>query len=78
MERRRPGGGRGTTERGNIGGMFVSLKKEGLKLKTSVALPRDIQQEARDVAKQHGVSLSDYIVRLLRADLTARKLEKEG
>ena len=47
-----------------------------LKLKTSVALPSDVHQEAREVAKRHGISLSEYLVRLLQTDLTARKGEQ--
>lgn len=71
--------GHRTPNRGNLGGMPVDLGKKVLKLKTSVALPEDVQQEAREVALAHGISLSDYLVRLLRADLEARKSEqKEG
>lgn len=47
------------------------------RLKTSVSLPRDIQQEAQEVAIQHGISLSEYMVRLLQSDLAQRKLGNE-
>jgi metal-responsive CopG/Arc/MetJ family transcriptional regulator len=46
------------------------------KLKTSVALSKDVLHEAHQVARKHGVSLSEYITRLLQADLDERK--KEG
>ena len=42
------------------------------RLKTSVGLPRDIHRDARDVASRHGLSLSEYLVRLIRADLLER------
>ena len=57
--------------------MSIDLTKEVSRLKTSVALPRDVQEEAREVAKAHGISLSDYIVRLLREDLTSRKIDRK-
>jgi len=43
------------------------------RIKTSVALPPDLREEAHKVASKYGVSLSEYIVRLLRSDLQARK-----
>jgi hypothetical protein len=51
---------------------------KSLRLKTSVGIPKDVQQEARKVAVAHGVSLSEYIVRLLQADLASRKEEQKG
>jgi hypothetical protein len=47
------------------------------KLKTSVALPEDVQREAYEVARQHGLSLSEYVVRLLRVDLAERRAVRE-
>jgi hypothetical protein len=44
------------------------------KLKTSVALPFDLTQEAHAIAAKHNISLSEYITRLLRMDLADRKL----
>jgi hypothetical protein len=63
---------------GNFGGMPIDLTKPSPRLKTSVSLPQDILPAAREVAKAHGVSLSDYIARLLREDLTSREIERKG
>jgi metal-responsive CopG/Arc/MetJ family transcriptional regulator len=47
-------------------------------MKTSVALPKDLRDEAVKVAARHGVSMSEYLVRLLRADLKERKQKLKG
>ena len=59
-------------------GMLIDLTaRREPRLKTSVALPRDVQQEAHAVAVKHGISLSEYVVRLLQSDLAQRKLGDE-
>lgn len=66
----------GGITKGNLGGMSVNLEKVRVpKLKTSVALSKDVLHEAHQVAREHKVSLSEYITRLLRADLDERKNE---
>ena len=56
--------------------MPVDLNVEKvLRLKTSVALPKDLLEEAHKVAARHGVSMSEYLARLLRADLDERQKE---
>jgi hypothetical protein len=57
--------------------MVVDLSRNPTKFKTSVALPVDVREEARKVAAHHGISLSEYLVRLLRADLSIRKIEQK-
>jgi hypothetical protein len=46
------------------------------RVKTSVSLPQDVQREAYRVARQHDISLSEYVTKLLRADLEER--QKDG
>lgn len=43
------------------------------KLKTSVSLPQDIIIKGAEVAAKHNTSLSNYLYRLLVADLEARE-----
>ena len=70
----------GGNRSGIIWSMAIDLTPRGNErcLKTSVSLPRDIQQEAREVAIQHGISLSEYLARLLRTDLEERHLGKKA
>jgi len=44
--------------------------------KTSVSLPKELQEQARKVANEYGITLSAYIVKLLRCDLESRIAEK--
>jgi hypothetical protein len=58
--------------------MAVDLTdKREPRMKTSVSLPPDLQQAAHGVAIQYGMSLSEYVVRLLRADLAERNQGKK-
>jgi len=52
--------------------MLANLKTEPRR-KTSIALPVDVQDAARNVARRNGISLSEYVVRVVRCDLEARR-----
>lgn len=61
-----------------MGSMPVDLMtRQEPKLKTSVSLPRDVHQSAHEVASQHGISLSEYVVRLLKFDLAERNQQSK-
>jgi hypothetical protein len=42
------------------------------KLKTSVALPINLLPQIKSLTTKHGISVSDYITRLIRDDLKSR------
>ena len=42
------------------------------KIKTSVALPSDLLPKAHQIASSYGLSMSEYLSRILRADVEKR------
>jgi len=42
------------------------------KIKTSVALPSDLLPRAHQIAEAHDLSMSEYLSRILRADVEKR------
>lgn len=51
----------------------LSTLRKARRLKTSVAMPPSLVTEAKGVASSYGISLSEYLVRLLEADLRDRR-----
>lgn len=51
----------------------LTNRKPDKRRKTSIALPGDLQDEARKIAERYGISLSEYVKRLVEADLTERR-----
>jgi metal-responsive CopG/Arc/MetJ family transcriptional regulator len=49
------------------------LDAKTLRKKTSVSLPGDLLREANLVARKHGISLSEYVKRVVEADLAERR-----
>jgi hypothetical protein len=44
---------------------------------TNLTLPEDVRQKARDVVTRADLSLSQYVVQLIRADLALRERTSE-
>lgn len=45
------------------------------KKKTLVSLPADLMANGRSLAKKSSITFSDYLARLIRADLEARRCQ---
>ncbi len=50
------------------------VPKRSTRVKTSLTLPKKMRDRALVVAREHEVSLSDYVEQLLRQDLNDRRL----
>lgn len=48
------------------------------KIKTSVALPSDLLPKAHQIAKYYGLSMSEYLSLILRADVEKRSRDLLG